>query len=115
MAVRMDKPWRPLDAATVAGLPGQLGVYQIGDASGEVRYIGYAGGRSLFGLRGELQAQLEARDPEGKGGLGFRVEVTTAYLTRHRELLMVHRADHGELPPDNRDHPPPGLGRLSPA
>jgi len=115
MAVRMDKPWRPLDTGAVAGLPGQLGVYQIADGAGEIRYIGFAGGRSLFGLRGELEAELAARDPEGRGGFQFRVEVNMAYLTRYRELLMAYRADHGDLPADNRESPPPGLGRMSPA
>jgi hypothetical protein len=28
---------------------------------------------------------------------------------------MVHKADHGSLPPDNEKNPPPALGRLSPA
>jgi len=28
---------------------------------------------------------------------------------------MVHKADHGTLPPDNAKNPPPNLGRLSPA
>ena len=36
------------------------------------------------------------------------------YRTRWFELLMVHQADHGHLPPDNAKNPPP-LGRLSPA
>ena len=35
------------------------------------------------------------------------------YRTRWFELLMVHKADHGSLPPDNAKNPPP-LGRLSP-
>lgn len=115
MAIRMDKPWRPLDEASVRTLSGQLGVYQIAGPDGEVLCIGFAGGRSLFGLRGELQAELARRDPHGRGGLKFRVEVNTAYQTRYRELLMVHHADHGALPPDNRENPPPGLGRMSPA
>ncbi len=34
------------------------------------------------------------------------------YLTRHRELLMLHQADHGRIPPEN--DPPPRLGRLHP-
>jgi hypothetical protein len=37
------------------------------------------------------------------------------YRTRWFELLMVHQADHGSLPPDNAKNPPPNLGRLSPA
>ena len=109
MAIRLTKPWRALVAAEVARLPGQLGVYQVGGREGEVLYIGVAGGRSLFGLRGELDAELARRGP----GFRFRVEVNTQYHTRFLELLMLHRADHGALPPEN--DAPPGLGRLRPA
>ena len=115
MAIRLTKPWRELEAGEVACLPGQLGVYQIAGGAdesggdGDVIYIGVAGGRSRFGLRGELEAELARRGP----GFRFRVEVNSQYLTRYRELLMVHRADHGALPPENEA--PPGLGRLRPA
>ena len=44
--------------------------------------------------------------------IAFRYEVTTAYHTRHLELLMVHQADHAALPKYNE--PMPSLGRLSP-
>ena len=96
------------DAREAAGLPGHMGVYELADAAGRVIYIGCAGGRSRFGLRGEVQDAL-ARI---QGASRFRIEITTAYLTRHRELLMRHRAAHGELPAANE--PVPGLGRLSP-
>ncbi|MDH3644301.1 MAG: hypothetical protein OES38_19505 [Gammaproteobacteria bacterium] len=106
MGIRLEKPWLGLD--TAPQLPGQLGVYQLGDAGGEVLFIGYAGGRSLFGLRGEV-ADAGEQTP---GATCYRVEITTAYLTRYQELLMLHRADHGELPAHS--DPMPGLGRLSP-
>ena len=115
MAIRLTKRWRALEAGEVARLPGQLGVYQVARGAGgpggdgEVLCIGVAGGRSRFGLRGELEAELARRGP----GFRFRVEVNTQYHTRYRELLMVHRADHGALPPENEA--PPGLGRLRPA
>ncbi len=108
--LRLDKPWRPLDAEEVARLPGQLGVYQVADAQGVLVYIGQAGARSPFGLRSELQCELAKRGP----GLTFRVEVNMQYRSRWFELLMVHQADHGSLPADNARNPPP-LGRLSPA
>ncbi|MBV8394507.1 MAG: hypothetical protein JOY81_15120 [Alphaproteobacteria bacterium] len=107
---RLDKPWQPLQAETVARLPGQLGVYQIADADGGILYIGQADARSRFGLRSELQQQLETRGI----GFQFRIEVNTQYRTRWLELLMVHQADHGALPIDNQKDPPPNLGRLSP-
>lgn len=105
--VRLTKPWRTLDEATLRALPAVVGVFQLGDAEGTVRRIGYAGGRSLFGLRSEL-AGFVGQYPS------FRVEITSTYLTRFQELLMVHAHDHGgALPPDQPD-PGMRLGRLSP-
>jgi hypothetical protein len=109
--LRLDKPWRPLTPEEAARLPGQLGVYQVADAKGSVLYIGHAGARSPFGLRSELQREASNRD----AGHQFRVEVNQQYRSRWFELLMVHKADHGTLPPDNAKNPPPNLGRLSPA
>lgn len=111
MSLRMNKAWIPLTPESVKGLSGQLGVYQIQDASGEIVFIGYAGGRSLFGLRGELERQLASRG----AGYRFRFEINMQYMTRHKELLMVHAAEHGDLPVDNRNFNPPRLGRLHPA
>lgn len=107
MGIRLTKPWMPASAAM--GLSGQLGVYQLGDAEGKVVCIGYAGGRSSFGLRGAVGGAFD-RHPEASC---FRVEVNSAYLSRYRELLMLHQADFGSLPPGN--DAVPGLGRLSPA
>ncbi|HEV2365280.1 MAG TPA: hypothetical protein VGS12_13915 [Caulobacteraceae bacterium] len=106
MSVRLEKPWRDLTAANVAELAAELGVYQLADAAGAVRRIGYAGARSLFGLRSELQSAL-AENRYAR----FRTEVTSAYLSRFEELLMVHLADNGELPDGNAER---RLGRLSP-
>jgi hypothetical protein len=47
-------------------------------------------------------------------GHSFRFEVNMQYMTRYKELLMVHAADHGELPMDNRKSRPPRLGRMNP-
>jgi len=109
MGVRLDKPWRELTAANVAGLAGELGVYQLGDAQGRILRIGYAGGRTLFGLRSELEAALTAGEAET-----FRTEVNAQYLSRYEELLMVHKADFGNLPPGNAADARRRLGRLSP-
>jgi hypothetical protein len=106
MKLRLDKPWMRLDEATVRRLPGQLGVYQLADSAGRVLYIGYAGGRSLFGLRGEIGKHA------GGEAAQFRYEVNMQYQTRYRELLMLHHADHAELPPMNQQEPPIRLGRL---
>ena len=108
MSVRCNKPWLPIDPATLARLPGQLGVFEFADASGAVIFIGRADARSLFGLRSEV-ARHAASIEQARS---FRVEVTTAYHTRYLELLMMHRADHATLPQYNA--PMPSLGRLSP-
>jgi hypothetical protein len=109
MGVRLEKSWRDLTAANVAGLAGELGVYQLGDADGRILRIGYAGGRTLFGLRSELQAALAAGE-----AAKFRTEVTAQYLSRYEELLMVHKADFGALPAGNGADARRRLGRLSP-
>jgi hypothetical protein len=110
IGLRLQKPWLPLTEEAVKRLPGQLGIYQIADASGAILFIGEAGARTPFGLRSELLREAQAR-PTGQQ---FRVEVNMQYHTRWLELLMVHQADHGSLPPDNAKNPPPTLGRLSP-
>lgn len=107
LAVRLDKPWRPLSGLEPGDLPGQLGVFELGDEAGRVLFIGYAGGKSRFGLRSEIMAAADAVP----AAQSVRYEVTTAYHSRYRELLMAHVADHGGLPPAN---PPMTLGRLSP-
>ena len=105
MKLHLDKPWQELTAERVAKLPGQMGVFQLGTDSGEVTYIGFAGGKSLFGLRSELQKRIGAAPR-------FRYEVNNQYQTRWRELLMLHQAAHGALPELNRREPVPKLGRL---
>jgi hypothetical protein len=109
MGIRLEKPWRGLTAEAVAAVAAELGVFQLGDANGAVVRIGYAGGRTLFGLRSELEAALAKGE-----AVKFRTEVTSAYMSRYEELLMAHKADHGELPPGNAADARRRLGRLSP-
>ncbi|MEL6981333.1 MAG: hypothetical protein AAFO29_02805 [Actinomycetota bacterium] len=106
--LQLTKPWNTLDTETISAIPAQLGVYQIGDDRGTVVRIGYAGGRQPFGLRSALGSELEAGT-----GTHFRHELTHGYLTRWEELLMLHQAEHGELPPGNADRHTP-VGRLRP-
>ncbi len=106
--LQLAKPWIDLSAEAIAAVPAQLGVYQIGDDDGTVVRIAYAGGREPFGLRSALAAELEAAT-----GTRFRLELTSGYLTRWEELLMLHRAEHGRLPPGNADRLTP-VGRLRP-
>lgn len=109
MPLRIEKGWISFTPESIAVVGGQLGVFQLGSSDEEIVFIGMAGGRSLFGLRGELTSMLTTSDARL-----FRYEVNTAYLTRYRELLMVHLADFGYLPRENKDEDAIGLGRLSP-
>jgi hypothetical protein len=109
--VRMHAAWQPLDEEHVAEVGGHMGVYELASAQGEVVFVGFAGGRSAFGLGGELRGRLRATDGRG---VAFRCEITTAYLSRYQELLMVHVADHESVPVENVPNCPE-LGRLSPA
>jgi len=111
MAVRLNKPWQTLSEAS-ARLRGNLGVFQFADASGGVIYIGFAGGRSLYGLKGEVR-DMAALVPDATQ---VRWEVNTAYQSRFRELLWAHNADFGALPKYNIElnHRPVRIGRLSP-
>lgn len=107
MQLRLDKPWIDLNHERADALPGQLGVYQLADEAGEVVYIGFAGGKSLFGLRSALAAHV------GRPGISrFRYEVNMQYQTRYQELLMLHVADHGDVPALNANDRPAHLGRL---
>ena len=110
MAIRLTKPWQMLNNDTVRHLPGQLGVFEFAGRDGRVILIGYAGGRSLFGLRSAVEEAWHATNDATQ----FRHEVTMQYLSRYKELLMLHVADHGALPIHNHDAPST-FGRLSPA
>lgn len=102
--------WRPLTQAAVDDLPATLGVFEIGDDDGATLFIGYAGGRSLFGLRSSLSDKLTTL----AGGARFRVETNMQYISRWKELLMDYRAQHGSLPPMNPADDGFALGRLGP-
>lgn len=109
MPIRLDKPWIPLSTKNLEQVKGHLGVYELGSEIDGVVFIGCADARSLFGLKGELQDHLD------KGAQTcFRIEITSAYQTRYRELLMVHYADFQAYPRDNIEADLPRLGKLSP-
>ena len=113
----LNKPWTRFDSTDARHLPGNLGVYELGDADGRVLYIGYAGGRSLFGLRGVLAGHFDAAEPNPvlrDRAVAFRYEVNQMYLTRWQELLSRYRADHGRVPEGNEAGAEvlPRLGRI---
>ncbi len=107
MPLHLDKPWLT-SVRALAQVRGQMGVYQFANDAGEVIYMSYAGGRSLGGLRGEIKRCLA----EHINASQVRYEITTSYLSRYKELLMLHQAEYGGLPAHN---PSVRLGRLSPA
>lgn len=111
MGIRLDKPWRPLDEATIATLPAQLGVYHVADTDGTVLSVGYAGAREPFGLQSALHREIAQLSP---AATQFRCEFTSNYRSRWDELLMLHLADHGELPDPQRDQAR-RVGRLNPS
>lgn len=102
--------WRPVSEENVSALPGCVGVYEVADETGAVVDIGYAGGLLPFGLRSALTPWLSK-----PGTWQFAYEVTSSYLTRFRELAMLHRAIHGELPDLALSHADPIAGRLQPS
>jgi len=108
--MRLAKSWLE-SAAALDLLWGNLGVFQLGDAQGRVVFIGYAGGKSQFGLQGAVREALAAHSH----ATAVRYEITTAYHTRYRELLMLHIADFGEPPAGNRVADGVTLGHLSPS
>ena len=117
----MTKPWIELAAVSDDAIPAQLGVFQLADAELDVVYIGYAGGRQLFGMRTAVAGALDRLAAAGVEAAQLRYELTHAYLSRWEELLMVHHHDHGQLPIANpaSDHPggtltPSGTGPSGP-
>jgi hypothetical protein len=104
----IDKPWQRWPVDDPRALPLAVGVFELADDSGRTVYIGLAGGRERLGLRGALERAF-AEPPAG--ATQFRCEVTTAYATRHLDLLMRHEADYGALPDGNLSEPlPDNLG-----
>lgn len=125
------KPWTAWDDSIRArSLPGAMGVYELADEDQNLIYIGKAGGRSRFGIRGELFRHFSTRErlacenwmhpemgqdlPSLKGKARFyRYEVNHQYHSRWIELLTRFREDHECLPQANLEDPeqPPTLGR----
>ncbi len=97
----LNKAWQEYDPATSVGLPATLGVYELGDAGGNILYIGFAGGKSLFGLRGEILARANKAAATAMPVSKFRYEINMMYLTRFVELLEKHQDATGTLPSAN--------------
>ena len=99
----LTKPWQNATPENLERTPAALGVYEIGDADGALLYIGFAGGRSRYGLRGEITNRIEQSQPHAAASdsARFRYEVNQMYLTRYVELLERELKASGGLPPKN--------------
>jgi len=110
----LNKPWQTFDPALAKEIPPVTGVYELGDEQGAVIYIGYAGGREPFGVRGRIQRHFspgEANLVIRGRARRFRCEVNAQYLTRHVELLTRHRDEYRRLP-DGNEAPGEAVPRL---
>lgn len=115
----IDKPWVAWDPdIDFRTLPGAMGVYEIANAEQELLYIGKAGGKSPFGIRGELfrtfaepedmadknwthpQMAQRLRAVDGTAHY-YRFEVNHQYYGRWIEALISHAGRFGTLPSGN--------------
>lgn len=99
LAIR--SPWTPLTGEAAGRLEAAAGVYEL-RRHGTVEVIDYAGTNTAFGLRGELARHAG----ECASGTEFRVEVTSAYISRWSELLSAYLNTFGQLPRGNAEHRP---------
>jgi len=102
----LRKPWQPWPPPDLRRIPATVGVYELADDAGKVVYIGMAGGRTRFGLRGVLADHFADGAPNrviAQHARQFRYEVVQMYMSRYIDLLEQHYAAAGELPPANRE------------
>jgi len=97
--------WHPLNRIEVNLVPEKAGVYELGDKDKAVVYIGRAGGGNLRQRIGQ-----HINDPANacirSRAVYFRYEVTTADVSRERELIEEYKRTHlGQLPPCNKATP----------
>jgi len=113
----LKKLWDTYDPANYKSLSGSNGVYELADANGDVIYIGYAGSRATFGLRGKIADHFSERELNPvirERAAQFRYEVNSMYLSRWVDLLARFREDFERLPEGNEasDEHIPTLGRF---
>ena len=73
-------------------------------------YIGYAGGRTRFGLRESIPAAIAANTR----AVSYRFEINQMYTSRWIDLLSRYRNEHGTVPEGNlaSGEELPRLGRV---
>lgn len=95
-------PWWHFSRATVESDRDDPGVYEMGDASDSVVYIG-----SSDALKRRLKEHLsESGTCIRKNTVRYRIEYTKDYQARERQLYDKHVKIHGEPPQCNE---PPAL------
>ncbi|GMV84970.1 MAG: hypothetical protein AMXMBFR80_08270 [Dehalococcoidia bacterium] len=98
----LNKPWTDISPAALEDLPGALGVFELRDPGGDISYIGFAGGRTRYGLRSAITDSIDQLSASGARPDGFRYEVNQMYLTRYIEVLEKYIQAAGNIPPGNR-------------
>lgn len=98
----LNKPWTEASDATLKRLPGALGVFELRSSSGEISFIGFAGGRCRYGLRSAITESIQQLGAAGNRPDGFRYEVNQMYLTRYIEVLEKYIQSAGDIPPGNK-------------
>ncbi len=107
--IRMPwKPWADFREVPVWGpnagrLSGSNGIYELADENLKVLYVGYAGSRARYGLRGKLMDHFSEREPNPEilgRAVHFRYEVTSSYLSRWTEVIGRYNQLE-RLPPAN--------------
>jgi hypothetical protein len=100
----LRKPWESYDPAEWKELSGSYGVYELADVQDNVIYIGFAGSRSRFGLRGKIMDHFSEKEinPVIRDRVAkFRYEVNSMDYSRWVDLLGRFHEDHDKLPEGN--------------
>jgi len=101
----LKKPWQSFDPADWKELSGSYGVYELADAQDSVIFIGYAGSRARFGLRGKITDHFSESEPNTvirDRVAKFRFEVNSMYYSRWIDLLGRFNEDFEHLPDANQ-------------
>ncbi|HLC41494.1 MAG TPA: hypothetical protein VJO34_07675 [Methylomirabilota bacterium] len=112
-------PWTEFDPTNTKSISGSNGVYEVADEQGGVIYVGYAGGKDLFGIRGKIMQHFSSDEPNPvirARARRYHYEVTSMWLSRWVEILGRHREDlGGRLPEGNEtsDEPIPRLPKFT--
>ncbi|MCZ6706660.1 MAG: hypothetical protein O7A71_01765 [Chloroflexi bacterium] len=115
----ITKAWLAPDPPALQQIPAVLGVYELADTAGVVIYIGMAGGREPFGLRGRIEAHFSDQELNPvlrERAALYRWESNQQYTTQRTEMLMRYAQEHADALPEGNQagtwEDRPTLGRL---